>query len=256
VRRNKTILGVVAAIAAGGAHVIAQHGPASAHAAHEGHAALQALDLVGFFTLGLIGGVAHCVGMCTPFVLFVSRRFAGSNAARLVYAPQLWYTAGRLVTYAALGALAGGFGRLVAAAEAVFGVQRAAAAVAGTVLVVWGVAALLNVGPKVQGCGGWLARVTGTINRRIPGHPVTLGLMLGLLPCGLLYSAVVAAAARGGPAEGAIALAVFGLGTTPALFGVSLADEVIFRQRRLLNRVSQAFVLVMGVWFLWRGLAL
>src|SRR5690348_858141 len=50
VRRHKTILGVVVAIAAGGAHVIAQHGPASAHAAHEGHAALQALDLVGFFT--------------------------------------------------------------------------------------------------------------------------------------------------------------------------------------------------------------
>ena len=91
---------------------------------------------------------------------------------------------------------------------------------------------------------------------RVPGHPLALGLFLGLLPCGLLYSAVVAAVARGGPFEGATALAAFGLGTAPALLGLSLADTLFLRHRAVMNRFSHVFVLVMGVWFLWRGLAL
>ena len=61
--------------------------------------------------------------------------------------------------------------------------------------------------------------------------------------------------ARGGPLEGAAALALFGLGTAPALLGVSLADELLARNRVLVNRLSQVFILGMGIWFLWTGLA-
>ncbi len=82
-----------------------------------------------------------------------------------------------------------------------------------------------------------------------------MGLFLGLLPCGLLYSAVIAAVARGGALDGAAALAVFGVGTAPALLGVSLADELLVRSRRVVNRVSQVFLLAMGAWFVWTGLA-
>ena len=80
-------------------------------------------------------------------------------------------------------------------------------------------------------------------------------MFLGLLPCGLLYSAVIAAVARGGPLQGAAALVLFGLGTAPALLGVSLADELVIRYRWFVSRLSQVFLLVMGAWFLWRGLS-
>ena len=46
---------------------------------------------------------------------------------------------------------------------------------------------------------------------------------------------------------------LFGLGTSPALFGVSLADALFIQRRAVLNRLSQVFVLVMGAWFLWRA---
>ena len=216
---------------------------------------IQTIDLLGFLTLGLLGGFGHCVGMCSPFVLFVSRRYsAPGGGRRTAFAAQLWYTAGRVVTYAALGALAGALGGVVELAGSLLGLQRAAGIVAGGVLVVWALAALSDLVPRFDTGGRLFARVAGRLKTRVPGHPFATGLFLGLLPCGLLYSAIIAAVARGGPLDGAAALALFGLGTAPALFGVSVADELLARNRALVNRLSQVFLLAMGAWFLWTGM--
>lgn len=216
---------------------------------------IQTIDLIGFLTLGLLGGVGHCVGMCSPFVLFVSRRYGAPGSGRAAaLAAQLWYTAGRIVTYAALGAVAGALGGVVEFAGAFLGIQRAAAVVAGGVLVISALAALSDLIPGLYTGGSLFARVAGKLKTRVPGHPFAIGLFLGFLPCGLLYSAVIAAVARGGPLDGAAALALFGLGTAPALLGLSLADELLARHRVVVNRLSQVFLLAMGSWFLWTGL--
>lgn len=216
---------------------------------------IQTIDLAGFLTLGLLTGFGHCIGMCSPFVLFVSRRYAPPGAGRTaVIAAQLSYTAGRIVTYAVLGAAAGALGGVVELAGGLVGFQRAASVVAGSVLVVWAVVALSDLVPR-RGTGGSLfARVAGVLKGRVPGHPLATGLFLGFLPCGLLYSALIAAAARGGAAQGAAALALFGIGTAPALLGVSVADALLARNRAIINRLSQVFLLAMGAWFVWTGL--
>jgi hypothetical protein len=75
---------------------------------------IQTIDLVGCLTFGLLGGFGHCVGMCSPFVLFVSRRYESPGAGRAAaFVAQSWYAAGRVVTYAALGAVAGALGGVV-----------------------------------------------------------------------------------------------------------------------------------------------
>ena len=217
---------------------------------------IQAVDLLGFLALGLLGSVGHCVGMCSPFVLFVSRRYGRPEGGRrTAFAAQLWYTAGRIVTYAVLGALAGALGGVVELAGALVGLQRAAAVVAGGVLVVWALVALSDLVPGLDSGGSLFARVAGGLKGRVPGHPFATGLFLGFLPCGLLYSAVIAAVGRGGPVEGAAALALFGVGTAPALLSVSVADELLARHRAFVNRLSQFFLLAMGAWFLWSGLS-
>jgi sulfite exporter TauE/SafE len=236
---------------------------------------LPTADLLAFLTLGLLGGFGHCVGMCSPFVLFVSRRCgagvsageersAGLHAGEsrplrrghlAAFVAQAWYTVGRIVTYAALGGLAGAFGGVVQRAGAFIGLQRAAMILAGCVLVVWALVTLSDLVPRFETGGRLFARVLGALKGRVPGHPLAIGLFLGLLPCGFLYSAVIAAVARGGALEGAAALALFGAGTAPALLGVSVADEFLGRNRAVVNRLSQAFLLAMGIWFLWRGLA-
>jgi uncharacterized protein len=219
------------------------------------HAMSQPMDLLAFLTLGLLGGLGHCVGMCSPFVLFVSRRFGGPDGRRrTVFVAQAWYSAGRIATYAVLGALAGAAGSVVQKAGAFLGLQRAALVLAGGVLVAWALAALSDL-VRIDAGGTFFGRVAGRLKGRVPGHPLAMGLFLGLLPCGFLYSAVVAAVGRGGALDGALALALFGLGTTPALLGVSLADELLARHRAFLNRLAQVFLLAMGIWFLWRAFA-
>lgn len=212
------------------------------------------LDLLAFLTLGLLGSAAHCVGMCAPFVMIVSRRYGVPEGRHSAFVAQLWYTSGRIATYALLGALAGTLGGLVQVAGGLMGVQRAAAIVAGLALVVWGVISLGQRALPAHASGGWFTRISGRLAGRLPGHPLSVGLFLGLLPCGLLYSAVVASVALGGPLESAAALAAFGLGTAPALLSLSLADSLLVRHRAAINRLSHVFVLVMGMWFLWRGL--
>jgi len=205
---------------------------------------IEEVSLLGFLTLGLLGGFGHCVGMCSPFVLFVSRRYAAPDAGRAAaFRAQLWYTLGRVLTYVLLGALAGALGGVVQLAGALLGLQRGA------------LAALSDIVPGFSAGGRLFARLARAFHGNAPGHPFATGLFLGLLPCGLLYSAVLAAVGRGGALDGALALALFGLGTAPALLGLSLADELLARRRALLNRLSQLFVLAMGAWFLWTGLA-
>ena len=217
---------------------------------------IQTIDLAGFLTLGLLGGFGHCIGMCAPFVLFVSRRYAPAGGGRTaVFAAQGWYTAGRVITYAVLGGLAGALGGVVQMAGALVGLQRAASIAAGAVLVLWALVALSDVVPRFDTGGSLFARVAGAFKGRVPGHPLGAGLLLGLLPCGLLYSALIAAVARGGALQGAAALALFGIGTAPARLGVSIADDLLLRNRAFVNRLSQVFLLVMGAWFLWTGLA-
>ena len=226
--------------------------------AHHGgmlHGAGAQADLLAFLVLGLVGSVAHCVGMCSPFVMIVARRFGVPEGRHSAVGAQLWYTAGRVLTYTMLGALAGALGGLVEVAGGLVGMQRAAAVVAGLALVTFAIVSLTGWTPRAQAHGAWFGRITGLMHGRMPGHPVTVGLFLGLLPCGLLYSAVAGAVARGGALAGAMALLAFGLGTAPALLGISLADTLLVRHRLTLNRVSQVFVLVMGVWYLWRGFA-
>jgi uncharacterized protein len=217
---------------------------------------IHSIDLLGFLTLGLLGGFGHCVGMCSPFVVLVSRRWVPPEAGRgAAFRAQLWYAAGRVATYAGLGAVAGFVGGTVELAGSLLGVQRAASVVAGMVLLLDAGVELAGVRGLTAGRGGRVfARVAGVLGRRVPGHPFGLGLMLGFLPCGLLYSALIAAAARGRPWEGSIGLALFTVGTVPALLGVSLADELLARRRVLLDRLSRVFLLLMGVWFVWSGI--
>ncbi len=194
--------------------------------------------------------------MCLPFVLFMGRRFGDPDASRArSLSIQLFYTVGRVVTYTAMAAVAGAAGSAVEMAGALVGLQRAASVAAGLALLAYGLVGLLEALPGLAGTGGPLSgRVAELLRRRVPNHPFAMGLLLGFLPCGLVYSAVIAAAALGDPVEGGIGLTLFGLGAAPALLGVSVADRLLVRRRAFINRLSQAFILAMGVWFIWRGL--
>lgn len=177
----------------------------------------------------LIGSL-HCAGMCGGFVVF----YAGSGGRRAALGHAA-YNLGRLAAYSTLGVLAGALGAALDLAAAPAGIQRAAAVLAGALIVLWGTRMLLETaGVRVARLEP-PAALRGAISRGVAAvaaqPPVTralvIGLLTGLLPCGWLYAFVVTAAGTGDPLRGAGLMAVFWLGTLPVMAGLGVAVQTL-----------------------------
>ena len=84
-----------------------------------------------------------------------------------------------------------------------------------------------------------------------------IGMLNGLLPCGLVYMAIAGAIGTGGVAEGSLYMILFGLGTIPMLLAISLAGNVMsLAIRNKINKLIPVLVVVVGVLFVLRGLSL
>lgn len=194
--------------------------------------------LAGLFLAGAAGSVAHCAPMCGGFVLGQA-----SDRMAQVPGPQLceWrrlraglllpYHLGRLTTYALLGALAGSGAALLARAPWFGWVSSALMVAAALVFLRLALVGMGLVSRPITApaWSGLLARLTRRIGRRSAAGGYLLGLVLGLLPCGLLYGALFAAAAAGGPLPGALAMLCFGLGTVPMLMAIGVAGHASLR---------------------------
>lgn len=203
------------------------------------------------FLLGLVGSL-HCIGMCGPLALAVPTAGVGRSA---VPRSRLVYNAGRIVTYMAIGLIFGLVGQSLAFA----GLQRWVSLGAGFVLLAalflwsrW--SAGLPVTRMVMRMKGVFGRL---LKQRSFGSLFVLGLLNGLLPCGLVYAAAATAAATGSAIGGAQAMGLFGLGTLPVMFGVGLVGHrVQGLLRHRLQRLIPASLLVVALLLVFRGLAL
>ena len=204
-------------------------------------------------------GSPHCVGMCGPFVALAVVRRGPEAAATGTDRRVLAYNLGRLIAYTAIGVLAGGLGMAIDAGGRLAGAQRAATTLAGITMICVGVLQLLaHVGwsrrrSRASQAVGRLAHAVGRRARAWPAssRAVGLGLATSLMPCGWLYVFAVAAAGTASPLSGAATMAVFWLGTLPALtlFGAVLG-RLSQRARRVLPVVSAGLVLAVGVFTL------
>jgi sulfite exporter TauE/SafE len=212
-------------------------------------------------TTGLLGGFGHCAGMCGPLVASVGLVSAPRLGARRALGGQLLYNAGRVTTYASIGALMGLTGSFVNTAGRLAGLQDAVAVVAGVVMMAMGLGAA-GVAPLARRLEERVAaRVFRTMRAVLEGGGqgrfYALGLLLGFLPCGLSYSAFVGAAATGGMPQGLLFALAFALGTVPALLAVgSLASVLTPRVRGSLYRLGGVAVVVVGLLFVLRGLGI
>ncbi|HEY8551634.1 MAG TPA: sulfite exporter TauE/SafE family protein, partial [Vicinamibacterales bacterium] len=197
--------------------------------------------LLAGLTLG-IAGSAHCLLMCGPLVALAG---SGSMAASRTDGPP-WltiarstalYHAGRVGIYLVLGGMAGGFGSALSAA----GLGRPLTFVIGIALVLWAAASASLIALPGRAGGAWTGRALGAVAGWMQRHrvrtPLVLGMLNGLLPCGLVYAAAVAAAGWGTVGGGMLCMLGFGLGTTPALVVAGLpaprVAPVMARARRV-----------------------
>jgi uncharacterized protein len=174
----------------------------------------------------------HCAGMCGGFAVACARPREG-----------LWaWHAGRLTTYAVLGALAGAFGGVLPGPAWV-------AAVLSGVLLFWFAAVLAGLAPQPSARLPGLARAGQVLARR-PNMPARylFGSVTGLLPCGMVYAALSIAMAVAQPLYSAAAMVAFGLATVPGLTVVSLGVQRFALRGLWSRRAVAAAILVFGLW--------
>ncbi|MBI4903726.1 MAG: sulfite exporter TauE/SafE family protein [Acidobacteria bacterium] len=204
------------------------------------------------FTLGLAGSL-HCVSMCGPIVL--SWSLSGPNRPSSHFA----YHAGRIATYGVLGAIAGSLGQAVSSLGSLARLQNAAAVVAGALMVVAGLLllgairrpALIQIAPVA----GLTRRAARLLNNTSLISRLRMGLLMGILPCGLVYAALLKAMAPANAWDGAVTMVMFGLGTAGSLLGLGIFSTVFSKR---INQwgvpVTAVAVALMGVALLIRGL--
>jgi hypothetical protein len=207
------------------------------------------------FALGM-GGSLHCVAMCGPLMLTLGCRVAASRVDRVWHSAL--YQLGRVLTYMVLGLATG----LVGQALATQGLGRAVAISAGVLLLVAAVRSVrtLSFGPLERLGASAARRASAAAGRWSLAHPVSgplfTGAANGLLPCGLVYAALTAAAASGDARDAAVLMAGFGIGTLPALAALMLsATSLPPLWRARLRHVTPIVLALAGLLMVMRGIA-
>jgi sulfite exporter TauE/SafE len=205
------------------------------------------------FTIGLLGSL-HCIGMCGPIALALP--YQGSNRWRAA-GNVLLYNTGRIATYSLLGLVIGLLGRGLFLA----GFQTYVSIGLGLLLLAVGFfsinveAKLLRL-PALARLNEWVkVRLAAMLRRHNRRSLLLIGMLNGLLPCGLVYMAVAGAVATGGMIEGLAFMALFGAGTIPLMMATALAGQFIdLRLRNHLRRAVPVFLIAFGILFIARGL--
>lgn len=220
------------------------------------------------FASGLFGGFGHCLGMCGPIVasycvMMEDKRFL----------PHLLYNYGRMTTYVLLGGLMGFSGAFLGTVQSIQFIQKSVMIVAGIVIILMGLglAGWLPFLPSIRsgsGGGRFSLLFTGWVRNIFAGKlPIgafyPMGIVLGFIPCGLVYTALITTARAGMEAEnelvgllqGFLLMLLFGLGTLPALllFG-RFVNMISLQMREKLYKLSAVFMIIMGIIFLVRAL--
>jgi sulfite exporter TauE/SafE len=184
--------------------------------------------LLSMFLAGLVGSASHCAAMCGPFVLaqtgetMAGLKLGSGELRRLAGAALLPYHTGRAFTYILLAVLLSLPLQLMAQLPQLRFIPAVALLLGALLFLLLGFRGLrgsLESGFLGAGFGSRLGRMAKPLFVRPWGwRGVGLGMVLGFLPCGLLYAAIGAAAATSDPVAAAISMAAFTLGTFPMLW--------------------------------------
>lgn len=188
-----------------------------------------------FFFGGLTGGFTHCLMMCGPFVACERMCSSGACHSKTQTASRamgLSYHLGRLTTYGALGFAAALMSKQIAASSWWPLASSLMLAMAGMMF-------LLSC---AKSC------THHTVHAGAPRTTYLRGVLLGFMPCGLLYAALMMAATLADPISGMVAMWLFTLGTIPALLVASGGAELISRRwQRTSQHVGRAMMAFNGL---------
>ena len=210
--------------------------------------------VIAAFIMGCIGSV-HCIGMCGPLALSLPV-VTNDHTSRFI--STLLYNAGRAVTYSILGAVFG----IIGMSFAFFGYQQWLSILLGALILIF---ILLprqfHFSKRTDPLFRFFERLRtslGNLFNKKNYHSVFfIGLLNGLLPCGLVYMAIAGAISTGSMAKSSLFMAAFGLGTFPVMWSIAFFGTFInMNIRRKIKSLYPYVMTLMAVLLIVRGLGL
>jgi sulfite exporter TauE/SafE len=213
------------------------------------------MEVFAGLALGFFGSL-HCIGMCGPIALALPTQ---SKSKFGFYSGRILYNLGRVITYSFMGLFAGLIGKQINIA----GFQQFVSIALGVIILF---SVLLPTGIKnyfikikpVQLATKIIQSSIGKLfSRGSQKSLLLIGVLNGFLPCGFVYMALAGALALGNVENSILFMALFGLGTIPAMFTVSILTNLFGNNfRRKINRLIPVFATLLAVIFILRGLNL
>ena len=207
------------------------------------------------FTIGIVGSF-HCVGMCGPLALALP---LSNDSFAAKFSGAFIYNAGRIVTYTFFGLIFG----LIGQTAALFNFQQWLSIGTGVLILFF---IIMPKKYKIQSTASgystaFFTRIRLELGRlfikKNSSSLFVIGLLNGLLPCGLVYMAVAGAIAAGDVWNSALFMAAFGLGTLPIMWSIAFFGNYVgvsFRQK--IRRAYPFMMTLMACLLILRGMGL
>ena len=225
-------------------------------------------DLLAPLIVGFAGSL-HCLGMCGPLVVAYSLHMRQVPQGATPDVAQLWskgiahhlaFHAGRILCYGLLGALASALGYMANFSQFFAGLRSSVILGGGLLMILFGFVLLKVIRVPLFSLPsfGPYSLFRRAFARLLPSDRIAskwaLGFAAGFLPCMLSWAMIVKAATAPNPVFGFMTMALFGLGTVPALFFTGLSASLFTLRVRLTGeRVAACSVIVMGIILLVKG---
>jgi len=193
-------------------------------------------------------GSLHCAGMCSPLAMAVT-------AQRPFLFNKVIYNTGRILTYGILGAIAASFGSLFMITP----YQGIISFVVGTLFLLIGIGAISGVRvpfltQAISRLTNWLKRIfQHLLKKKSHVSVLAMGMLNGLLPCGLTYLAMTYCFILPDFNEGFWFMILFGIGTWPVMIGFTWLLGIGFAKLKVnYQRITTVVFIMIGVWLLAR----
>lgn len=210
--------------------------------------------LIAACAMGMLGSF-HCVGMCGPLAL--SLPLKNDSAATKFFGAML-YNSGRIVTYAAFGLVFGLIGKSVA----LFGYQQWLSVILGICILVYlllpkKITAVKNKNRVLDFFEKLRLALGQLFFKKTRSSLFAIGLLNGLLPCGLVYMAAAGAVATGDLLSSVLFMAFFGLGTLPVMWSIAFfGNYVSMGIRQRIRKLYPYMMMLMACLLILRGMGL
>lgn len=209
--------------------------------------------IIAALIMGGIGSV-HCIGMCGPLALSLPV-VSDNHSSRFV--STLLYNTGRVLTYAVLGGIFG----MIGMSFAIFGYQQWLSIILGVTILLFIILPKHNSVFKHNSVLLFFDKLRSSLGklfaRKNYRSVFFIGLMNGLLPCGLVYMAIAAAVSTASILKSSVFMAAFGMGTLPVMWSIAFFGGFInINMRKNIRRLYPYVMVLVAVMLIIRGLGL